>query len=107
MLLYVHTSMPLYIYEPRPLRLENRAHLFRVDLGQAQQRRGLGLNVADMLLHRCTSCHAPSFQLAARSVPTSSKPIFSCRWSLFSFGHTTLPTTVRTPCSASRSNSLP
>ena len=37
-------------YGPRPLRLEDRTHLFRVDLGQAQQRRGLGFNVADMLL---------------------------------------------------------
>ena len=50
MLLYVYTSMPLYIYGPRPLRLEDCAHLFRIDLGQAQQRHGLGLNVADMLL---------------------------------------------------------
>ena len=107
MLLYVHTSMPLYIYEPRPLRLEDRAHLFRIDLRQAQQRRGLGLNVADMLLPQVHV--VPHSQLPACRAQRaySSKPIFSCRWSLFSFGHTTLPTTVCTPCSASRSNSLP
>lgn len=77
---YTYIRLCLYTYmDPAPY----ASRIARTFSGSTSDRRSSGAGSASTspicFSHRCTSCHAPSFQLAARSVPTSSKPIFSCR----------------------------